>query len=66
MGQRERTTLLAMIAALAKLAQIDVTKPSSAAVAIEAQTALVGARVAARTIEEHLKRIPDALEARSQ
>ena len=65
-GQRERTTLLAMIAALAKLAKIDVTKPSSAAVAIESQTARMGARVAARTIEEHLKRIPDALEGRSK
>jgi hypothetical protein len=62
---RERTTLLVIIAALAELQKIDLKKPSSAAVAIEAQTASMGARVSARTIEDHLKRIPDALEGRS-
>jgi hypothetical protein len=60
--QRERTSLLAIIAALAKLAKIDVTKPSSAAVAIESQTVRMGVRVACRTIENHLKLIPEALE----
>jgi hypothetical protein len=59
--RRERTTLLVMIAALAELAKIDVAKPSSAAVAIESQTVRMGARVAARTIENHLKLIPEAL-----
>jgi hypothetical protein len=63
--RRERTTLLVMIAALAELAKIDVAKPSGAAVAIESQTVRMGARVAARTIENHLKFIPDALEGRS-
>jgi hypothetical protein len=62
--RRERATLLVMVAALAKLARVDVSKPSSAASAIESQTALMGARVAARTIENHLKRIPDALDDR--
>jgi hypothetical protein len=62
--RRERTTLLTMIAALAALAKVDLSKPSSAAVAIESQTARMGARVAARTIENHLKRVPEALEAR--
>jgi hypothetical protein len=65
-GQRERTTLLVIIAALAKLSRIDVAKPSSAATSIESQTALMGARVAARTIENHLKRIPEALESKSE
>jgi hypothetical protein len=65
MGQRERTTLLLIIAALAELPKIDVTKPSAAAVAIESQTARMGARVASRTIENHLKLIPEALEGRS-
>jgi hypothetical protein len=64
-GQRERNTLLVIIAALAELAEIDLKKPSKAASAIEAQTALMGARVANRTIEEHLKRITEALEGRS-
>ncbi|MGC2783468.1 MAG: hypothetical protein WA397_06455 [Roseiarcus sp.] len=65
-GRRERMTLLVIIAALAKRAKIDVTKPSSAATAIESQTSLLGARVAARTIENHLKRIPEALENKSE
>ena len=64
--QRERTSLLAIIAALARLAKIDVTKPSSAAGTIENQTAHMGARVAARTIENHLKLIPEALERLSK
>ncbi len=65
-GRRERTTLLVMIAALAKLAKVDVTKPSGAAVTIESQTTLLGARIAARTIENHLKRIPEALDNRTE
>jgi hypothetical protein len=59
--RRERTTLLVIIAALAKLAKIDVTKPSKAAAAIASQTDLMGAPVGARTIENHLNRISDAL-----
>jgi hypothetical protein len=64
--RRERTTLLVIIAALAKLAKIDVAKPSSAAATIESQTALMGARVAARTIENHLRRISEALDSRGK
>ena len=64
-ARRERTTLLMIIAALAKLAKIDVAKPSSAAAAIESETIQMGARVAARTIEEHLRRIPEARENKS-
>jgi hypothetical protein len=65
-GRRERSTLLVIIAALAKLARIDVAKASSAAASIESQTALMGTRVAARTIENHLKRIPEALEDKAE
>jgi len=64
LGQRERTTLLTIIAALARIARIDVGRPSSAAAAIESQTTLMGVRVAARTIEGHLNRIAEALESR--
>jgi hypothetical protein len=46
--RRERTSLLVIIAALAKMAKIDVTKPSAAAIAIETQTELMGIRVASR------------------
>ena len=51
-----------IIAALAGLAGIDVTRPSKAAIAIESETVRKGARVAARTIENQLRRIPEALE----
>jgi hypothetical protein len=60
--ERERSTLLTMIAALAKRAGVDISKPSQAAAAIEAMTEVLGARVSARCIEDHLKRIPDAIE----
>lgn len=66
LGKRERDTLLVIIAALAKLAKMDVSKPSNAAKKIESQTLLMGARVAERTILDHLNRIPEAMEDRAQ
>jgi len=57
---------LVIVAALAKLARIDVAKASSAAASIESQTTLMGARVAARTIENHLRCIPEALENKAK
>jgi hypothetical protein len=65
-ARRERSTLLVVIAALAKLARIDVSKVSSAATRIETLTASMGARVAARTIENHLRRIPDAVDNKTE
>jgi hypothetical protein len=64
-GQRERRTLLVIIAALCKLAKIDVAKPAAAGATIESQTIGMGARVPSRTIQEHLNRLPEALDARS-
>lgn len=66
LGPRERTTLLTIAAALAQMAKVNIAKPSSAAASIERQTELMGSRVAARTIEEHLKRMPEALATRQQ
>jgi hypothetical protein len=66
LAARERATLLTLIAALAKAAGIDLSKPSKAGVAIEALTSELGVRVSARTIENHLKSIPDALERRGK
>jgi hypothetical protein len=63
--RRERTTLLVIIAALAKLAKVDIAKASKTAAAIESETLLMGTRVAARTIEGHLKRIPEALQSKA-
>ena len=63
--ERERATLLTIIGALASHANLDTSKPSKAAQIIEGLTQDVGARVAARTIENHLKRIREALERRA-
>lgn len=65
LGERERATLLTLIAALSHEVGIDITKPSKAAGLIEGLTLRIERRIAARTIEEHLKRIPAALEKRS-
>lgn len=62
--QKERKTLLTIIAALAKKAQINIKEPGKAAGYIEGLTAELGARVSKRAIEDHLKKIPDALETR--
>ena len=64
--ERERATLLTIIAALARAADIDISKASKAGAIIEAQTDKLGVRVSARAIEDHLKRIPDALERRGK
>jgi hypothetical protein len=65
-GPRERATLLTMIAALAKQANIDWSRPSKAAELVDKLTTEMGARIPAWTAEEHLKRIPDALERRGK
>lgn len=64
LGTTERRVLLCIIAALAKEAKLDVSKPGKTAIFIESLTDALGVHVAKRTIEEHLKRIPDALESR--
>lgn len=56
---RERTTLLIMIAALLKEADLDATK---AVEVIAAHTRELNAPVSTRAIRTHLKRIPAALE----
>lgn len=65
--QRERNTLLTIIAVLAREAKISITdysKPGKAAGYIEGLSTEFGTHVSKRAIEEHLKRIPDALEPR--
>jgi hypothetical protein len=64
LGSRERTTLLLIIAALARLSKLNLSKPSATATAIESETERMGAPVSARAIENHLKRIPAAMEDR--
>ena len=64
LGTKERTSLLIIMAALASLAEVDVDKVSQASVKIQGAADRLGAKVGLRTIEEHLKDIPDALERR--
>ena len=66
LSTRERKTLLVIIAALAKEADIDLSKPSKAAILIEAMTETIGARVDHMTIESKIKLIGDALESRAK
>jgi len=63
--QRERDSLLVIIAALAEVHGIDIKRTSKAAMEIESATIQKGARVSARSIEDHLRRIPDALERKA-
>ena len=63
---RERNTLLVIIAALCREAKIDYSKPSKAAANIKHQLDLMGLSVGETTVEEHLKKIPDALESRTK
>ncbi|MDO8775179.1 MAG: hypothetical protein Q7K57_42035 [Burkholderiaceae bacterium] len=64
LGTTERKTLLTIIAALAKEAKINIEPPGKAALSIEALTDKMGVHVSKRAIEDHLKKIPDALEVR--
>lgn len=65
MTNRERATLLIIIAAMAKEQGIDISKSSKAAGMIEDMTERLGVKLSLRAIEEHLKRIPETLEKRS-
>lgn len=66
LGTRERTTLLTVIAALAGEANIQLVSPSKSAELIASMTEKMGTPVAKRTIEEHLKRVADALERKAR
>jgi len=58
---RERNTLLTIIAALAEIAEIDISVPHSAAEAIAHQTQHMDCPIGQKTIANKLKDIPDAL-----
>lgn len=61
---KERNTLLTIIAALAKEAKIELKEYGKSAQYISGLTNELGAEVSKRSIEEHLKKIPDALAIR--
>lgn len=62
LGNRERRTLLSIIAALCKEAKINFLAHSKAAGLIESTAIGMGIEIGQSTIESHLKKIPDALE----
>lgn len=64
LSNRERDTLLTIIAALAKHGKIEIKECGKSAQFISGLTDEVGANVSKRAIEEHLKKIPAALEVR--
>jgi hypothetical protein len=66
LSNRERDTLLIIIAALAKEANIDIKKTSKYGDLIAELTQTLGCPIGATTIEEKLKLIPDALESRAK
>lgn len=63
---KERTTLLIITYLLAEAAKIDILKASKAASALVSIAETKGIQIGQRTIEEHLKKIPDALEKRGK
>lgn len=61
LGTRERDTLLRIIATLCQEAKIDYKKPAKAANLIVNSASSMGISIGETTIEEHLKKIPNAL-----
>lgn len=66
LGTTERTTLLTIIAALVQELDLPISNPSKTSSLISDMTARISASVSQRAIEDHLKRIPDALERRAK
>lgn len=64
LSNRERDTLLAIIAVLCKEAKIPYDKPAKAAGLIQSTATGMGVSIGESTIEGHLKKIPDALATR--
>jgi hypothetical protein len=66
LGNRERDTLLSIIAALCKEAKLDYAKPAKTAGLIQSTAAQMGIQIGETTIENHLKKIPNALASRAR
>lgn len=64
LGNRERDSLLAIIAVLCKEAKLDYTRHAKTAGLIQSTAAGMGIAIGESTIEGHLKKIPDALATR--
>lgn len=66
LSTRERDTLLTIIAVLCKDAGYDYTKAAKTAGLIQSTAAGIGVSIGETTIENHLKKIPDALGTRTR
>ena len=64
LSKRERDTLLTIIALACNEGKLEYLKPSKAANFLKGTADLLGISIGESTIEEHLKKIPDALESR--
>ena len=64
LGNRERDSLLTIIAALCNEAKLDYTKHAKTAGMIQSTAAKMGLSIGESTIESHLKKIPNALAGR--
>ncbi len=64
LSNRERGTLLTIIAVLCKDAGYDITRHAKTAGLIQSTAAMMGLSIGESTIEGHLKKIPDALATR--
>lgn len=64
LGNRERDSLLTIIAVLCKEAKLDTAKHAKTAGLIQGAAAQMGVSIGETTIENHLKKIPDALSNR--
>ena len=62
LGARERETLLVIIAALAKKAEIDVSHPTTAAKKIVREVELLGAKIHWQTVDNKLKQVKEVVE----
>lgn len=66
LATRERNTLLSIIAVLCKEAKLDYSKPAKTAGLIQGIADSMGVSIGETTIENHLKKIPDALGTRTR
>jgi hypothetical protein len=62
----ERNTLLTIIAVLCKEAKLDYSKAAKTAGLIQSMADRMSIRIGETTIENHLKKVPEALEARKK
>lgn len=66
LGTKERNTLLTLIGLIADLAKLDIAAPSKAASVLGSAADLRGVKLSPRSIEEHLKRVPNAMLSKSK